>query len=115
MKILTLILVLLMGSIGYAQSSSVQGSVIDGALGKEPLAFANVKVQGLDISTETSLEGTFKLNLLEGNYTLVIEFIGYEPVKIEGVVVSGSNQVLKPVVINTLSRSTDLVSASEGK
>ena len=115
MKIRILIFGLLISSVCYAQRISVLGSVLDGDLNKEPLAFANIKVKGLDINTETSLEGLFELNLLEGKYTLVIDFIGYAPIEIEDVVVSSTGVILKPVVLNGSKPNYDVASTSEDK
>jgi hypothetical protein len=113
MKMITLVFGLLISGFAFAQGVSVQGSVLDGDFEKEPLAFANVKVKGLDISAETSLDGAFELNLLEGKYTLVIDFIGYAPIEITDVVVSNTKVILNPVVLSTLKRTYDLASASD--
>ena len=115
MKTLTFVFALLLSAISFAQGASVQGSVLDGDFNKEPLAFANVKVKGLDIKAETSLNGAFELNLLEGKYTLIIDFIGYAPIEIEEVVVSTTDVILNPIVLNTLKRTYDLASASDDK
>jgi hypothetical protein len=113
MKILTLVFGLLISSFAFAQGVSVQGSVLDGDFDKEPMAFANVKVKGLDINAETALDGAFKLNLLAGKYTLVIDFIGYAPMEIADVVVSNTEVILDPVVLSTLKRTYDLASTSD--
>lgn len=113
MKILTLVFCLFIGSLGFAQSTSIQGSVLDGDFNKEPLAFASVNVKGLDINAETSIDGVFELNLLEGKYTLVIDFIGYEKIEIKDVVVSNTDIKLNPVVLKSLKRSYDLASTME--
>ena len=113
MKIVAFIFGLFISSIGFAQGASIQGSVLDGGVDKEPLAFAQVKVKGLDITAETALDGAFELNLLEGKYTLVVEFIGYESVEIDEVVVTKTDVVLNPVVLNSLKRAYDLASVSE--
>jgi len=110
MKIFVLILCLLISSAGFAQITSIEGRVLDGDLNREPLAFANISVKGLDINAETSLDGDFELNLLEGKYTLIIDFIGYEVIEIKDVIVSNRDIKLNPVVLNSLKRSHDLVS-----
>ena len=112
MKIFTLVFGLLISAIGFAQGTSIHGSVLDGDYNKEPLAFANVKVKGLDINAETSLDGTFELNLLEGKYILVIDFIGYAPIEIEEVVVSKTDVVLNPIVLSALKPTYDMASTS---
>ena len=113
MKILALVFALLISSVGFSQVVNVQGSVLDGDFNKEPLAFANVKVKGLAIDTETSLNGIFQLNLLKGKYTLVIDFIGYAPIEIKDVIVSKTDITLNPIVLSSLKRAYDVVSASE--
>lgn len=115
MKILTLIFGLLISGISYGQITSVKGSVLDGGFNKEPLAFANVKVKGLDINAETTLDGDFELNLLEGKYTLIIEFTGYASLVIEEVAVSDSQIILEPVILNAVRHSYDLASTQNNE
>ena len=110
MKIFTLIFCLLITTVGFAQRTSIEGSVLDGDFNKEPLAFASISVKGLDINAETSLDGGFELNLLEGKYTLIIDFIGYEVIEIKDVIVSNTDIKLNPVVLTSSKRSHDLVS-----
>lgn len=112
MKILALVFSLFISSVGFAQVANVQGSVLDGELNKEPLAFASVKVKGLDIDTETSLDGAFQLNLIEGKYTLVIDFIGYAPIEVKEVIVSKTDVTLNPIVLSSLKRTYDVASSS---
>ena len=115
MKILAVIIGLFISTLGFAQSLSIQGSVLDGAFDQEPLAFAHVRVQGLDIAAESQMDGSFELNLLEGKYTLIVDFIGYESVYIKDIEVSKSDLVLNPVVFNTRKRTYDLASTSKGQ
>lgn len=115
MRKLTLLFVLLISSIGFAQDINVKGTVLDGAYGEEPLAFASVKVKGLDINAETSMDGAFEFRLLEGNYTFIVDFIGYNPVEIEDVVVTNNMVTLNPVVLRALKPGYDLVSAADGE
>lgn len=113
MKYLFVILFLLVCNLGLAQSVHVNGKVLDGAFEKQPLAFANVKVKDLDISVETDIDGSYELSLLKGSYTLIVDFIGYESIEIEGVVVSDSNVNLSPVLLETTRLDTDMLLASK--
>lgn len=113
MKYLFVILFLLVCNLGLAQSVHVNGKVLDGAFEKQPLAFANVKVKDLDISVETDIDGSYELSLLKGSYTLIVDFIGYESIEIEGVVVSDSNVNLAPVLLETTRLDTDMLLASK--
>lgn len=112
MKLLSLFFILFVTCIGFAQDMQVNGSVLDGDNNKEPLAFANIRVKGLDIDVETSMEGVFELNLLEGNYTFIIDFIGYEPVEIDNVIVSKDHLTLSPVVLSALRPTYDVAVVS---
>ena len=99
MKYLGIIIVLFVFNTGFAQNFIVNGKVFDGAFEKQPLAFASVKVKDLDISVETDIEGSYQLGLLKGRYTLIVDFIGYESIEIEDVIVSDSSVDLSPVLL----------------
>ena len=96
---------------GFAQDINIQGHVADGDAQEAPLAFARVQVKGLDISTETALDGSFEMALLQGNYTFIIDFIGYKSVEVNGVVVTNDKIILQPVVLHSLKPTYDLVLA----
>jgi len=115
MRKFTLIIGLLISGVCFAQDISIQGTVLDGAYGEEPLAFASVKVKGLDIDAETSMDGAFEFRLLEGNYTFIVDFIGYKPVEIENVLVTGTVTTLNPVVLKALKPGDDLILAVNGE
>lgn len=114
-KKITLVIALLISAIGIAQNNSVQGTVLDGSFGDEPLAFAHVSVKGIDIEAQTSIDGNFELHLLEGEYTLVVDFIGYAALEIPNVVVTNENIRLRPVVLRAATPGYDVVTASNGQ
>jgi len=113
MKYLGLILVLFVFNTGFAQHVIVKGKVFDGAFDKQPLAFASVKVKDLDISVETDFEGYYQLNLLMGRYTLIVDFIGYESIEIEDVIVSDRSVNLSPVLLKATKPGTYVLLASK--
>lgn len=113
MKKITFILTLFIGSIAFAQGVTVSGKVIDAADNGSPIAFATVQVKGLDIGTETDLDGSYELSLLEGDYVLIIDFIGYEPIELNYISVQNNKLVLDPVLLRTLRPSYDLASREE--
>ena len=113
MKYLGIIIVLFIFNAGFAQNVTVKGKVFDGAFDKQPLAFASVKVKDLDISVETDIEGSYQLNLLRGRYTLIIDFIGYESIEIEDVIVSDSTVDLIPVLLEATKPGTYVLLASK--
>ena len=113
MKYLLTVLFLFVCIAGYAQDMSVNGKVLDGAFEKQPLAFASVKVKNLDISVETDIDGSYQLNLLKGRYTLIVDFIGYESIEIEDVIVSDGNVHLSAVILEATKLEADLLLASK--
>ncbi|HSQ45403.1 MAG TPA: carboxypeptidase-like regulatory domain-containing protein, partial [Lutibacter sp.] len=63
---------------GAQTLASVSGKVVE-ATSEEPLKGISLKIASLNIFTETNLKGEFILeNIPFGNYTLQIQFEGYE-------------------------------------
>lgn len=74
---------------GYAQQ--ISGQVTDKKT-KEPLIGAVISVEGTDVKAVTDADGNFKLNgLKESTYTLLVNYVGYKPQKIDGVQVKGAS------------------------
>lgn len=109
---LLLILTVTLGFAGYSQDRSVKGTVLDGAFGDEPMAFVTVSVKGIDMESQTSLEGNFEFHLLDGDYTFVVDFIGYTAVEIPDVLVDGNHVVLKPIILSVVSPGYDVATVS---
>ena len=113
MKKITLILAFLTCSIAVAQGIKVQGNVLDAAGDNVPLVFATVKVKGLDISTETDINGNFELSLLDGDYVLIVDFIGYETAELQNINIKSNNVMLDPIVMRSKRLSYDLATIEE--
>ncbi len=65
-----------------AQSGIIRGSVYDKANG-EPIAFANILLQGTNYGTTTNIEGFFSLNSIPaGTYNLVVTYLGYDSLSV---------------------------------
>ncbi len=96
-----------------AQGISVKGNVLDGISDNAPMAFASIKVKDLNINTETDMDGNYALSLLDGNYILIVEFIGYEPITLENIIVENENILLDPVVLMAKRPSYDLAAIEE--
>lgn len=115
MKNLLIVLCLALGTFGFAQDMSINGKVLDGAYENQPLAFANITVEGLDISVETDLAGVYQLPLLKGSYTLIFDFIGYRPIVMKNVILSDKNLDLDPVVLEAHKVTTDILLAEKAE
>ncbi len=113
MKKITLFLAFLICGFAMAQGINVKGNVLDGTGDNAPIAFASVKVKDLIISTETDMDGNYELSLLDGDYILIVEFIGYEPITIEHVIVDNEKILLDPVVLMAKRPSYDIAAIEE--
>ena len=94
-------------AICFAQVVEVKGTVLDAEYGEEPLAFADVKVNGTELEVVTDENGFYELNLLPGIYTLEFEFIGYDTKLISEIEITESGVQLDPVILGSKKFSTD--------
>ena len=71
-------------NIGFAQTTGKIAGVVNDAETGEPLAGANVLIEGTLLGASVDKEGTFFIiNIPPGSYTVSIEMLGYETKKIE--------------------------------
>jgi hypothetical protein len=95
MKKIALIISLFVVSLGFAQDGKIKGSVSDGEMNNEPLAFAHISVKGTDVAVNADLDGNYNIEIAPGTYTLVFDFVGYNSVEVKNVVVKENEIVLK--------------------
>lgn len=95
-------------AIGFSQQVNLKGKVLDSEFNNEPLAFAHVKVQGLDLEAVSDENGIYELSLTRGSYTLEVEFIGYESELISDVKVEASGLKLDPVALGARRMKKDM-------
>jgi hypothetical protein len=97
MRILSNVLFLLIGISIHAVAGTLHGTVKseDGS----PLAFATIYIKQLTTGTTTNENGYYEINIPEGKYDLVFQFLGHET-QIQSVTVDATakelNIVLKP-------------------
>jgi TonB-dependent receptor len=76
--LLFIIFFLLFQSFAFAQSGTVRGKVFD-SVSNNPLAGANVIIQGTTLGAATDLNGSFVIRSVPaGESTIVISYIGYD-------------------------------------
>ncbi len=97
--------ILLTASLGYGQTTGkIAGLVIDES-SKEPLAGANVYLEGTSLGAAVGVDGDFYIiNVPSGTYTLVVQMVGYETKKIRNLRVSVNRTsnldiTLKPTIM----------------
>lgn len=79
----------------FAQKGTIKGVVLDKETGEEVVGAA-VVIEGTSIGTATGFNGDFILDVEAGTYNLRCQFISYEPVIKQNVVVKpGAETVLK--------------------
>jgi len=103
-------ILLLITSIAFGQSKGkISGTVYDKEVNNEPLPFANVFIKGTNNGVTTEFDGTYKIVVEPGTYTLVFSFIGYETIEVTNTVVKQG----ETIVINKTMNASKGVSLSE--
>ncbi len=71
-------------------SGAIVGTITDNEMQEEPLLFANVALENTLWSAQTNFQGNFEFTEVpEGNYTLIVTYLGYETMEIPVVVKAG--------------------------
>lgn len=91
----------------YNRNGEIEGVVLDGENENEPLFFAEVVVKGTDITTVTEIDGSFKISLKPGKYSLVFSFTGYKSIEVENVEVLTNSILRLDQVLNALNLKMD--------
>lgn len=77
-SLLLLFILLLSGSVGYSQTGSITGTVLDRDTG-EPLFGVNILVRGTSFGAVTDFDGEYTIrNIRTGEYNLEYRYVGYE-------------------------------------
>jgi len=75
-QFLNLILILHFGIFGFAQDTTISGSVVD-ADTQQPLPGASVVVKGTNNGTTTDFDGNFIISNVSSNESIIISYLGY--------------------------------------
>jgi len=94
-----------------SQTGLVRGSLIDNDF-QDPVPFANIIVKETGTGTTTDFDGNYELELIEGTYTILFSFIGYETVEIKDINVNNNEPTIVNVTMNTLAQGLDEVVVS---
>ncbi|MDP5120731.1 MAG: TonB-dependent receptor [Spirosomaceae bacterium] len=71
----------------YAQNGFIRGTVIDDKIG-ETLPFSTISLKGTSKVTTSDLDGAYSLEVQPGTYSLIVSFVGYQPLEVQDVVVT---------------------------
>ncbi len=81
-KLVSLVLISILASVSFAQTGTVRGFVYEKETG-EPAIFTNVYLKGTQYGGASDVNGYFNISKVqEGNYTLIVSYIGYEQLEV---------------------------------
>ncbi|SNR52983.1 CarboxypepD_reg-like domain-containing protein [Lutibacter flavus] len=95
----------------FNKKGNIEGVVFDGENENEPLIFAQVLVKETNTTATTDVDGSFRLKLKPGKYSLKFSFIGYNSIEINNVKISSNSSLKLYQVLNALKPKTSI---SEG-
>ena len=90
-KLLIGLLLLVTAQITAQETGSIVGKLTDTDFNNEPLAFANILIDGTTKGTTSDFDGLYEITNLEpGTYTVIYSFLGYETItKTEVIIEAG--------------------------
>ncbi|NOR28799.1 MAG: hypothetical protein GQ540_09780 [Lutibacter sp.] len=88
----------------------IEGVVFDNEVDNSPLLLANVTVKNSEITTTSSIDGTFSLKVKPGTYTLIYSFIGYKTVEVKNVIVASNETTQQLQTLSALEVTFDISS-----
>ena len=96
-------------------SGAIVGTITDNEMQEEPLLFANVALENTLWSAQTNFQGNFEFTEVpEGNYTLIVTYLGYETLETPVVVKAGEvTSIFKG--LTALSLDTKGIEISQAK
>ncbi len=95
----------------YGQSGTITGKVIDDA--GMPLPGASLVIEGTSIGTSTNFDGDFQFNKVnEGNYNILVSYLGFDDQKLEVQVVNNQNTVLNISMVGSSESLDEVVISS---
>lgn len=98
----------------FSQNALIRGNVFDKETG-EPIAFANVFLEGTTKGNTTDLDGFYTLaDIIPGNYELVATFLGYDTARVE-VVLSKNDIEYKTLYLSESSVRMGTVNISAAR
>ncbi len=107
MSKILLTIIVLASLVGSAMAGTIKGKVT-GASDDAPLIGANVYLQGTTMGAATDDEGMYEIEVEDGTYTLVCDYVGYATQKVE-VTVEGTVEVNFQLVEYLFSKTISII------
>lgn len=99
-------------SVLYCQAGVIRGKITNER--HEPLPFATVFVKGTTTGTTSNADGQYQLELPDGNYTIVCQYMGYNKTE-KKVTISGTEQLIDIVLSAQSLQIREVVVKSDGE
>jgi len=97
-KVLPLLIVLMITSFANAQNGVITGTIK--ANNKTPLLGVNIVIKDTSKGTQTNNQGYFEItNLEDGNYTLLISYLGFKTREISATITNNQNTSLETLTL----------------
>jgi outer membrane receptor protein involved in Fe transport len=112
---LTVLTILFLNGISFAQTGSITGKVIDRS-DREGLIGVNIIIRGTTFGTVTDLDGNYIIrNIRPGEYSIEFRYIGYESMLYTGIRVQAGESTTLNVELNpqAITASEDIVIVGE--
>jgi len=89
-------------------TGTIAGRVVDRA-SNESIPGVAVFIEGTSFQSMTDLDGRYKLNVPEGQYTIVCRYIGYQPKAVSGIKVSPKEVVNVDAMLDIMAQNINEV------
>ena len=118
MKIFASVIIVLLASLSFSgQTGVIEGKITDKKIGVS-IPGANIILEGTRLGAASDFEGKFKIaDIPPGNYTLVVQMIGYNTKKIENVMVAADSFLVVDIALThaTIEGEEVIVTAERAK
>ena len=111
-KLLLTILTLIIGSSIFAQKYTISGSLKDNTNGEDIIGARVLVKEQPGVGALTNVYGFYSLTLEKGNYTLIYQSIGYEPVELK---VELNDNIVKNLELSPKSKVLNTVEVTGEK
>ncbi len=80
MKVRNLLFIglLTLATTAFSQNAVLRGTVVENGNASEPVAFANIVLQGTTVGATTDFDGLYVLNAKPGTYNVIFSYMGYK-------------------------------------
>ncbi|MCP4439493.1 MAG: carboxypeptidase-like regulatory domain-containing protein [Aureispira sp.] len=100
-----------LGCSSLLQATHITGKIVDDK--GEALPFASIYVQGSSIGTTTNVDGVYDLELKEGDYNIVFQYVGFQQ-KVQKVSVDNKDIILN-IQLNPIATEIGEITVTAGE